>query len=131
MCGFLDGLRLWGGSRFWTCGGGLGLSLSRACGGALLLASVVARDGFSFVLVYGTSGGGCGHRYRRALPRYSNLHKADRLLHPHILIAVFQQVLLYLCVGQTDTESIGHSLLPWFERKPQPVHALTNLHTSA
>ncbi len=46
--------------------GGLGLSLSHVCGGAPLLASVVACDGFSSFLVYGTCGGGCGHRYRRA-----------------------------------------------------------------
>ena len=98
------------------CGSGAGgralaLAWSHAWSGASLLAAVSAGDGFSlFIVIDGIRRGRCGHCDGRPFAGCPDFDKPYGVLYPHVLVGVFKEVFLNLCIGQSDAELVGYSL---------------------
>lgn len=79
----------------------------------MLLAAVGAGDGFyPFILVDRVGCGGCGHRDHRTFASCPDFDKSYCVFNPHVLVGVFEEILLDFCIGQADAELIRCSLLP-------------------
>ena len=99
-----------GGCGLWASGHALALAWPHAWGGASLLAAVSAGDGFSPFVIDGVRCGRCGYSDGRPFAGCPDFDKPYGVLYPHVLVGVFEEVFLNLCIGQADAELVCHSL---------------------
>ena len=109
-------------------GRALALAWPHAWGGASLLAAVGAGNGFSPFVIDGVRCGRCGYCDGRPFAGCPDFDKPYGVLYPHVLVGVFEEVFLNLCIGQANAELVCHS---WSQIWSQLVHFLVKRQTSA